>query len=628
MSAVAAFLQSHFLNPAALWWLAILAPMIIVLYFLKLKRQELLVSSTVLWQQSIQDLRVNSPFQRIRRNLLLFIQLLILLVAVLALARPLMNLQQQESKRVIVLIDTSASMATEEMDGSRLDAAKKGALELVENMLSQDQMALIRFAAQASVVSSFTSDRVRLRQLINELDVEATETHLKEALNIGFSLAKVQTDEKSKAEIHLFSDGRFADTAGFLQQTGEVKYHPTGKQSRNVGIIALDVGYVSGDESASEVFFSVENFDALEAELTAEFHFNDALIGARKYKVPQGLRVSGLAPAVGGQEGVLRVRLVSGDPFPLDNTGYAAIRQPEKIKVLIVGTGDFFLNQALGVASTKLSRVAPSDYGPKMAEEHDVVLFDGWAPKEAGKGSFIFHNCHPGLADLGVGAEVEGPAILDYDRTHPVMRFFSLAEVFVLRMKKVKPPKWMRVLAQTDEGPLILCSEQEDFRCLYLPLHASTDSNLSAQGTFPIFVVNALRWLPTSGIKGARQLQTGETLIAQAGRADEATVTDPKGRKSTIKAQDGRILFPHTTTPGIYQVECSGLSPQVFAVNLLSAAESNIGPLAQFNLRGAAIQAEEAGVAKANREVWHWLALAAFFLLLIEWYIYNAKVYF
>ena len=586
-----------------------------------------MVASTLLWQQSIQDLRVNSPFQRIRRNLLLFIQLLILLLAVLALSRPLMNLQQEERRRTIVLIDTSASMATEEMDGSRLDAAKRGALELVENLLSSDQMALIRFASHASVVSSFTTDKVRLRQLINDLDVQATETHLKEALNIAFSLARVQVDEKSTAQIHLFSDGRFADTTGFLSQTGEVKYHPIGKVGKNVGLVALDVGYAAGDEAVSEVFYSVENFDAADAEITAEFYFNDELIGARKHKITRGLRISGLAPAVGGQEGILKVRLVTGDPFPLDNSGYVIVQRPAKTKVLIVGESDFFLNQALGVASTELSRTTPSGYDPEMAAKFDLILFDGWAPKDPGRGSFIFHNCHPTLEDLTVGEQVEGPVVLDWDRAHPLMRFFSLAEVFVIRMKKVKPPKWMRVLAQTTEGPLILCSEQESFRSLYLPLHVSTDSNLSAQGTFPIFIVNALRWLPASGLKGARQLQTGDPLIAQAGQATEATITDPKGRKFTVTAQDERIMFPHTTIPGIYHVDMAGKEPHLFAVNLLSPVESKIDPQSQFSVRGAAVQAE-AEVTKANREIWHWLALAAFFLLLFEWYVYNAKVYF
>ena len=59
-----------------------------LLYFLKLKRQPLEVPSTYLWHRTIEDLHVNSLWQRLRQNLLLFLQLLLLLLAILACLRP------------------------------------------------------------------------------------------------------------------------------------------------------------------------------------------------------------------------------------------------------------------------------------------------------------------------------------------------------------------------------------------------------------------------------------------------------------------------------------------------------------------------------------------------------------
>ncbi|MFM7590703.1 MAG: BatA domain-containing protein, partial [Isosphaeraceae bacterium] len=54
-------------------WAALLAvPVcILLLYFLKLKRQPVVISSTLLWRRSMEDLRVNSLFQRLRRNILM-----------------------------------------------------------------------------------------------------------------------------------------------------------------------------------------------------------------------------------------------------------------------------------------------------------------------------------------------------------------------------------------------------------------------------------------------------------------------------------------------------------------------------------------------------------------------------
>src|SRR3954453_3189863 len=78
-------------NPLSWWQWAVLAavpPAIVLLYFLKLKRLPLEVPSTYLWHKSIEDLHVNSIWQRLRKSLLLFLQLLIVAVAAFALLRP------------------------------------------------------------------------------------------------------------------------------------------------------------------------------------------------------------------------------------------------------------------------------------------------------------------------------------------------------------------------------------------------------------------------------------------------------------------------------------------------------------------------------------------------------------
>src|SRR5205809_7573678 len=127
-----------FLNiwPAALA-AAIAIPSLLILYFLKLKRRELAVSSTLLWKKAIQDLQVNAPFQKLRRNLLLLLQLLLLILLCLALMRPVANFKQGAGKLTVILIDRSGSMAAKDVDGgkrTRLEEAKRLAREIVDSM--------------------------------------------------------------------------------------------------------------------------------------------------------------------------------------------------------------------------------------------------------------------------------------------------------------------------------------------------------------------------------------------------------------------------------------------------------------------------------------------------------------
>src|SRR3954452_12599649 len=96
---------------------ALAIPALLVLYFLKLRRREMLVSSTLLWRKAIQDLQVNAPFQKLRRNLLLLLQLLLLLLLTLALSRPVANVTPTAGKMTVIIIDRSASMTATDING-------------------------------------------------------------------------------------------------------------------------------------------------------------------------------------------------------------------------------------------------------------------------------------------------------------------------------------------------------------------------------------------------------------------------------------------------------------------------------------------------------------------------------
>src|SRR5678809_104542 len=98
MSWFPSFLNPWFASLAA----AIVVPSLLILYFLKLRRREMAVSSTLLWKKAIQDLQVNAPFQKLRRNLLLLLQMLLLILLLLALSRPITNYRPGAGKTTVL----------------------------------------------------------------------------------------------------------------------------------------------------------------------------------------------------------------------------------------------------------------------------------------------------------------------------------------------------------------------------------------------------------------------------------------------------------------------------------------------------------------------------------------------
>src|SRR5436190_23887816 len=177
-----------FLNP---WFAAAAAavavPLLLVLYFLKLRRREMPVSSTLLWKKAIQDLQVNAPFQKLRRNLLLLLQMLLLLLLALALARPVVNFTPGAGKLTAILIDRSASMQAADVNGhTRLEEAKRRAKALADTIDRGASAMVIAFDDSAETVQPFTQDVVALKSAIDSIQPTDRKTRLK----LGYQLAE------------------------------------------------------------------------------------------------------------------------------------------------------------------------------------------------------------------------------------------------------------------------------------------------------------------------------------------------------------------------------------------------------------------------------------------------------
>src|SRR5919205_2994662 len=112
-----------FATPLALLGL-LFVPVVIAMYLLKLRRNETVVPSTLLWSRLVADVEANAPWQRLRRSLLLLLQLLLVTALALLAARPFLERPAGLARDLVVVIDTSASMAAADGSPSRLEAAK------------------------------------------------------------------------------------------------------------------------------------------------------------------------------------------------------------------------------------------------------------------------------------------------------------------------------------------------------------------------------------------------------------------------------------------------------------------------------------------------------------------------
>ncbi|MBC7772866.1 MAG: BatA domain-containing protein [Pyrinomonadaceae bacterium] len=226
---------------------AITVPILLLYYFLKLRRQAVRVSSTLLWERAIKDLQVNTPFRWLRFSVLLLLQLITLAAFLLALARPAIDDPLAAGSRVIILIDRSASMAAK--DGlaaganagnsagpgpavggatpaiTRLDQARTVAIDLIAQLThtrgwlsffgsqqNSAQICIAEFSSRADVRTAFTSDVATLREAVEGVGQTDQPGDLSAAMQLVQGIAAAQFDENEEARsITLFvvSDGSF-----------------------------------------------------------------------------------------------------------------------------------------------------------------------------------------------------------------------------------------------------------------------------------------------------------------------------------------------------------------------------------------------------------------------------------
>jgi Ca-activated chloride channel family protein len=107
---------------------------------------------------------------RARRYAPIGLLLLALFAAVLTLARPVVVLPTPSDRAAIMLaIDSSGSMRSQDMQPSRLDAAKAAAKEFVRTLPARVRVGLVMFGGYAQLVVPPGTDRARLVEAIDAL---------------------------------------------------------------------------------------------------------------------------------------------------------------------------------------------------------------------------------------------------------------------------------------------------------------------------------------------------------------------------------------------------------------------------------------------------------------------------
>ena len=642
------------------WWqwclLAAIPPTIVLLYFLKLRRRPLEVPSTYLWRRSIDDLRVNTLWQRLRRNILLLLQLLAVGAAALALLRPGWSGSRLQGTRFVFLIDTSASMSAVDVLPSRLAEAKRRAGELIDQMSSGDVAMLVSFSDTARVEQPFTDSRRELRARLEAIAPTARRTQLDDALRVAAGLANPTASaagsdlppaEGLPATAYIFSDGRFPDVDDLALGNLHAVYVPIGdSQAVNLAVTALDTRRRETASDHAQAFARLENFGPQEVTVEAELWRDGHLADAQRVPISPRVAAGAAFDLSDASRGALELRIKPGGTLALDDRAWTAVAPAPRPAVLCVTASNEPLVRALttdragalaNVTIESVEFLESKSYQSQAATgQWALIIYDRCRPREMPQANTLFIGRAPEMTSWSPGPTTEAPQVIDANTAHPLLEWIDLGNVRFAEATILKPPSGATVLIESTDGPLMAIAPRGNFEDAVLGAEivgrdsqgapvANTDWPLRL--SFPVFVLHVLEYLGGShGVTGIRSVPPGQEVVVHLDGGDtSALLRTPDGREITLERRPGEpFRTTDTDAPGLYELVVDGSRTEHFAVNLFDSMESDLGTRPEIRIGSSEIRGQ-AGWEGARRELWKPLLLGALGVLCLEWYIYVRR---
>ena len=544
-----------FATPLALLGLLFL-PAIVAMYLLKLRRDESLVSSTLLWQRLVADVEANAPWQRLRRSLLLLLQLLLVLLLAALAARPFLERPAGLARDIVIVIDTSASMAATDVTPNRLAAATQAALDALRELPAGGKVSVIAAGRTARVVVNETADLGRVRAALAALTVSPATGDLGDALVLADALAARSGD----AEIVVATDAALAlPPTSRLEHT--IKVLQVGRDRRNQAIVALAVRQGASGVSRS-VFVSVANLDLRSAQRRLQVFGDGVLLEARDLVLDPQTRAEATIDDVPVGVRVIEVRLdregAAADALALDDRAWAIV-PPERLRrILLVSDGDPYLETALTyLPNTELYGIKAAAYGPDTHPElFDLIIFEGTMPAELPATSVL--AIAPKVSSpLGeVVGSLKDPGIGSLDPAEPILRYVDLSTIHIGTAVKMALPAWARTIIPGPGGAPLLYAGSLGGRAAAVLTFEPRQSDLPLQVAFPILISNLAGELMGGSSAPTQALEPGSavSLPVPAG-ATGLTVTKPDGSSIDLvpgTLGGGSVTFSQTDQLGVY----------------------------------------------------------------------------
>lgn len=586
----------EWLNPAGIWaWLGI--PVVIALYLLRRKATQHEVPSLLLWQRTECAQEALKPFQRLRKQWLLILQLLLVALLALALLQPAMT--GGLHGEMVLIMDISASMQTKSNGQTRLGEAVEDALALLDTMRDGDAVTILTAGRTVGQALSRSTDQSKIRATLSALEAENGTGDMTGALSLALAM---------KRDLPELAIVVYSDEAVEAEDCVQVRNVGTGEDNRS--LISLRCSEQGDDMMA---FARIANYGAA-CEITVECYADGALTGIQTVALPEGEQQSMQMRVPQGAR-IVWMEIATEDALMADNTYYWVAQEAAGHNVLLVSEGNVFMEKAFALREDLIVYKTNSVDAANMAG-YDLYVLDGACPDPLpSEGAILALSPDQDIGSIRLGAEKKADGMLRAGAGSLAQELTQNLLLSEISLRVFSPLSGGQSVLTWGGDSLLAVQEvgRRRFAVLGFDLH---DSNLPMKADFPILIQNLLDYLLPPAVTTVGAAACGEVLQIELNeRSQSGMVITPSGQEVPVQGP----MFMETNEIGVYILRETGLegeqSATPFALHM-APSEADVRRVA------VSVQGEEMGRverAGGGNEGTVYLLLAFLLLLLAEW---------
>lgn len=597
----------------SLWPLALLlaVPVVIILYLLKPKGKDQRISSNLLWEMLFKNQQSKTFLEKFIHNILMYLQILIILLLVLALMSPFIHRQGRSDGNVILVLDTSGSMQHDSGAGRmRIEEAVEQAKSLIAASDETAFSIVTNDCLGTSLLAVGVKDKNSLYAVLDRIECSDGPGDLADAEGVVETLrgAGEQSGEnRINPEVIVFTDGNSAEEAMNFSEYFGAEIFVMGHKVNNVANNFLSyVDVVSDDEEKSRTVVcasSLTNYGDVQASMEISLYEGNRLLEIKQLTLDAGETTMCFFEEFEWSGDPLRSEIGSvkfagndaKDSLAADNVAYAVLDQAAKIDAVLIGSGNTYIEKAYQAAvGTSLTKVQSED---ELEDDIQTVrIYD--AGTEAGMqddvSALMFYDDNNAVET----AERVMLSVTGCDLTSGLSSF----TIGVNETKVYDVPSWGTGFLWTGDKCAGYYGEHDGVKTVVVGFNIR-ESDFPLKAEFPIFISNTLRYLGDTSLLADNVYEAGDAVLFHP-QAD----------------LDVSMLTADTRKAGLFHVTAGDITEQ-YVVRFATGSQSDGGITADSIVSDASNNNQ-----LVKRQLRNVVLVIVLALMIVEWILYVRQM--